>query len=70
MRQIPIRGSAKGYDSIFDDVSGVGSQTISLPDYLVWATGYQPASANNATLLDAWIHYFDRYVDTSYCWWR
>jgi len=52
---------ACGYDTTFDEVSGVGSETISLSDYLVWATTYLPATVNNASLIDAWIGYFHRY---------
>jgi hypothetical protein len=46
------------YDSTFDAVSGEGSQSIDLSDYLVWAASYQPASSGNATLLSEWMGYF------------
>jgi hypothetical protein len=63
-QQIPIqkRPAACSYDTTFDSVSGVGSQTITLSDYLVWARSYQPASATNASLLNVWIDFFHRFV--------
>ena len=65
-QQIPIRGApaACSYDTTFDDVSGAGSEAITLSKYLIWVASYQPASANNASLMDVWIDYFHRCVAT------
>ncbi|KAM0722006.1 hypothetical protein Q7P37_002932 [Cladosporium fusiforme] len=58
--QVPVWKASSDitYDSTFDAVSGEGSSSVDLSDYLIWATAYQPASAGNATLLAQWMGYF------------